>query len=83
MNSGNHSSTSYLISSVEKKVSPINNEDLLKKRLERLEIAYFVMQRHPNALDEFICAVKGGANRQATEPTAPEIGHKYRRDETH
>jgi hypothetical protein len=75
MNSGSHSSTSYLINSVEKKVSPNDNEDFIKKRLERLEIAYFVMQRHPNILDEFISTVKGDANPQASELTAPEIAH--------
>jgi hypothetical protein len=65
------------------KRSDNDKADIIKQRLNELKIAYRVMSRHPIVLNEFISAVKGGANLQATEPTAPEIVHKYRRDETH
>jgi hypothetical protein len=59
------------------KRSDNDKADIIKERLNELKIAYRVMSRHPIVLNEFISAVKGGATLQATEPTAPEIVHKY------
>jgi hypothetical protein len=64
-------------------VSTNDKADIISARLHELKIAITIMQRHPNVLNEFVCAVKGGVNLPATELTAHEIAHYYRRDETH
>lgn len=56
-------------------VSTNEKEDFLKERLRRLEIAYSIMTKYPEILNEFVCAVKGGCNLPAPELTAPEIAH--------
>jgi hypothetical protein len=50
--------------------------DMLKACHE-LKIAYKVMKEHPDVLNEFVRAVKGGANLPAPEPTAPVEEHVY------
>jgi hypothetical protein len=50
-----------------------HKEDIIKGYLHELKIAYKVMAGHPDVLSEFICAVKGGANLPAPEPTAPVL----------
>jgi hypothetical protein len=44
------------------KDSPVSGPtaDIISDRLHELKIAYIVMQRHPEVLNEFVCAVKGG-----------------------
>jgi hypothetical protein len=39
-----------------------HKEDIIKGYLHELKIAYKVMSRHPVVLNEFVRAVKGGAN---------------------
>jgi hypothetical protein len=56
-------------------VSTNDKADIIAARLHELKIAITIMQRHPNVLNEFVCAVKGGANLPATELTAAEIAH--------
>ena len=46
------------------KDSPVSGPtaDIISDRLHELKIAYIVMQRHPEVLNEFVCAVKGAAD---------------------
>lgn len=50
-------------------VSTNDKADIIAARLHELKIAITVMSKHPNVLNEFVCAVKGGANLPA-EATA-------------
>jgi hypothetical protein len=50
--------------------STIHKEDIIKARLHELKIAYKILIKCEHCRDEFIRAVKGGANHPA-EATAP------------
>jgi hypothetical protein len=54
--------------------------DFAKQIFQEYKIALQTMKRH-GLIDEFVCAVKGGANHPVEEPTAPEVVvdyHDYR-----
>jgi hypothetical protein len=55
--------------------STINYTADMLKACHELKIAYRIMSRHPDILNEFIHAVKGGANLPAEAPTASEESH--------
>jgi hypothetical protein len=53
--------------------------DMLKACHE-LKIAMTIMRKHPDVLNEFVCAVKGGANLPAPEPTVEVLkNHEFYR----
>lgn len=61
-------------------VSTNDKADVISKNLHDFKIAIFVMQRHPDVLNEFISAVKGPCKDPApVEPTAPVVlkRHEY------
>jgi hypothetical protein len=48
-----------------------HKEDLAKQIFQEYKIALQIMAGHPDVLNEFVCAVKGGVNHPAPKPTAP------------
>jgi hypothetical protein len=58
------------ISTVPYKRSDNQKADLVQRIFKEYKIAIQTMKRH-GIIDEFVCAVKGGANLPAPEPTAP------------
>jgi hypothetical protein len=38
-----------------------HKEDIIKERLNELKIAYIIMKRHPKVLEEYVNAIKSGA----------------------
>ena len=50
-----------------------DKEDIIQTELKQFTIALQIMAKYPVVLNEFACAVKGGANHPVEEPTAPVV----------
>jgi len=63
------------VHNLEYKRSASDNDkaDIIQTELKQFTIALQIMAKYPVVLNEFACAVKGGANHPVEEPTAPVV----------